>query len=161
MKNYVYDRRKDEDYEFPKDMEKILGYLRDNGNRQVTGKTVERLYREFSHKRGAGWLSPCDPLIKEFADWLDELIADASLSTIVFYGYLEGGMTMKVYSKKRDFAHSEDMEKILKYLCIDGNLQITRKDAERLYREFSAEHGTSLLAASDETIKEFGDWLIY
>lgn len=70
----VYDKRKRDnydDFEFPENMEKILGYLRDNGELHVSGEVVEWLYRKYSHEEGAGWLAPCDAVIENFATWLD------------------------------------------------------------------------------------------
>lgn len=66
----VYDRKKT--HAHPKDMKKILEYLRNNGDLYVTSRTVEKLYSEFSEEHYANWLAVSDETIREFADWLDE-----------------------------------------------------------------------------------------
>ena len=44
-----------------------------NRPRQVSETTVERLYREFSETRAAGWLYATDENIEAFADWLNKV----------------------------------------------------------------------------------------
>lgn len=68
----VYDKRKEFHYDYPDDMEKILKYLRANGDLHVSGETVERLYEEFLDQYCASWLSVDDELLEEFAEWLDD-----------------------------------------------------------------------------------------
>lgn len=71
MKVYDLRRPDDDDYEYPEDMTKILIYLREHGELHVSGKTVERLYRNFSDQSCAYWLSADDETIEQFSDWLD------------------------------------------------------------------------------------------
>lgn len=54
-------------------MKKIVSYLREHGSLQVSETTVERLYREFSETRAAGWLYATDENIEAFADWLNKV----------------------------------------------------------------------------------------
>lgn len=39
------------DYEYPEEMEKILNYLQEHGKFNVSGKTIESLYYDFSDER--------------------------------------------------------------------------------------------------------------
>lgn len=62
-----------DEFDHPEDMKKILTYLREHGDLQVSGTTVERLYREYSGIRCAGWLFATDETVADFADWLNEV----------------------------------------------------------------------------------------
>lgn len=63
-----------EDYTYPDEMEKILDYLSKHGKIHVSGKTIERLYEDFSDTRYcAGWMCVSNELLEEFADWLSEV----------------------------------------------------------------------------------------
>ena len=66
---------------------------------------------------------------------------------------------MRTYIKYDEFSHPEDMRKILTYLRAHGELQISGAAVERLYYEFSASRSAGWLFATDETIREFADWL--
>lgn len=69
MKAYV----KDWKYAFyyPEDMEKILGYLTKSGTLQVSGKSVEEFYHDFSQdEHGVGWKAPTPDILAEFAEWI-------------------------------------------------------------------------------------------
>ena len=61
------------EFNYQKDMQKILAYLREHGELNVSGTTVEDLYRVFSGAHCAGWLIATDERIQEFADWLNEI----------------------------------------------------------------------------------------
>lgn len=73
----VYDMYDEYDYDYPDQMKIILSYLRGRGELHVSGKTVERLYREFSDSRySAGWMSidgEDDELLGSFAYWLADI----------------------------------------------------------------------------------------
>lgn len=69
----AYIKYESSNFSYPEDMEKILTYLRKHGELCVSGETVERLYREFSGSRCAGWLIACDETIAEFAEWLNDI----------------------------------------------------------------------------------------
>lgn len=72
MKAYVKNWRYA--YYYPEDMEKILDYLNENGMVQVSRKSVENFYHEFSQDNyGVGWKAPEPEIIAEFADWLSEI----------------------------------------------------------------------------------------
>ena len=58
-----------------------------------------------------------------------------------------------------EFAHPEDMKKILKYLRAHGDLQVSASTVENLYREYSAIQCAGWLFATDETIEDFANWL--
>ena len=70
----VYIKKESPVYDRPEDMAKILEYLAENGTLQVSGTSVERFYREFSHEcYCAGWMSVREETLAEFADWLAEI----------------------------------------------------------------------------------------
>lgn len=73
----VYTKYENPSYDYPDQMELILAYLQANGELHVSGKTIEKLYREFSDRRyAAGWMSidEDDPwLLEEFANWLEDI----------------------------------------------------------------------------------------
>lgn len=60
-------------FDYPDEMQKILVFLRKRGVLQVSEKTVERLYREFSDTRCAGWLIVGEETLVDFAEWLSEV----------------------------------------------------------------------------------------
>ena len=56
------------------EMEKILTYLNDNGNLNITPKKVEELYEEYSEDVWcAGWICVNDERLESFANWLSEI----------------------------------------------------------------------------------------
>jgi hypothetical protein len=65
------------EYDYPDQMKIILSSLQKRGELHVSGKTVERLYREFSDSRyAAGWMSidtEDDELLASFAYWLADV----------------------------------------------------------------------------------------
>ena len=71
MKAYI----KNTNYTFyyPEDMKKILDYLNKNGKLNVSDKTVENLYCDFSDRYAAGWLCVNEELLEEFADYIAEV----------------------------------------------------------------------------------------
>jgi hypothetical protein len=71
MKAYI--KNKTYNFDYPADMEKILQYLNTHGKLQVSDATVERLYRDFSDTRCAGWLGPDEDTLEAFADWLEDI----------------------------------------------------------------------------------------
>ena len=61
-------------YEYPEEMEKILNYLQEHGKVNVSGKTIESLYYDFSDERyDAIWISVSSQTLEEFADYLSEI----------------------------------------------------------------------------------------
>lgn len=61
-------------YEYPKEMEKILSYLREHGKVNVSGETIESLYYDFSdYKYDASWISVSPQMLEEFADYLSDI----------------------------------------------------------------------------------------
>lgn len=75
MRPYI--RRKEYEFEYPQDMERIMLYLRAHGEVLVSEATVCGLYKDFcAGKHEAGWArvgSLHDPILKEFSMWLDEV----------------------------------------------------------------------------------------
>lgn len=75
MRPYI--RRKEYEFEYPRDMERIMLYLRAHGEVLVSEATVCRLYKDFCEgKHAAGWVritSLHDPILKDFSMWLDEV----------------------------------------------------------------------------------------
>ena len=70
----VYVKNAAPGYDYPEEMEKILEYLNAHGELRVSGKTVERLYREFSDEiYCAGWICVNAYRLEEFADWLEKI----------------------------------------------------------------------------------------
>lgn len=68
---------------------------------------------------------------------------------------------MKVYDKKKTYAHPEDMKKILEYLRSHGDLYIKEKSVEQLYTLFSKYqcHTDWIEVRCDAVLKDFSDWL--
>lgn len=67
----VYFRNTEECYDYPCQMEKILGYLSKHGTLIVPGTVVEKLYRDFSDECfAAGWMDITEEILESFADWL-------------------------------------------------------------------------------------------
>ncbi len=75
MRPYI--RRKNYKFEYSKEMELIMLYLRAHGEVLVSEAGIYKLYQEFSQEAyGAGWVevsSLKDPVLKEFSLWLDEV----------------------------------------------------------------------------------------
>lgn len=80
MKAFI--RNTETNFRYPEDMAKILAYLNEHGKLQVSEKTVEKLYFDFSEDRYcASWMGIPDNsydedfpnLLEEFADWLSEI----------------------------------------------------------------------------------------
>lgn len=70
----VYIKNTNPVYDYPEEMVKILDYLNAHGKLQVSGETVERLYRDFSDDiYCAGWMGVNDQCLGEFADWLAKI----------------------------------------------------------------------------------------
>lgn len=67
----AYSKYEPAEFAHPEDMQRILAYLREHGKLNVSGATVESLYREFSGTYAAGWLFATDENLQEFADWLN------------------------------------------------------------------------------------------
>jgi hypothetical protein len=68
-----YIKNKSYSFTYPDEMEKIITYLNNNGKIQVSHKTIESLYYDFSDERYcAGWMCVNDNVLEEFADWLEE-----------------------------------------------------------------------------------------
>lgn len=62
------------DYEYPEEMEKILKYLSEHGKVNVSDKTIESLYYDFSDYRyDATWISVSSQTLEEFADYLSKI----------------------------------------------------------------------------------------
>lgn len=68
---------------------------------------------------------------------------------------------MKAYIKnKSKFDYPEEMEKILDYLNKWGNLNISAKEVEELYREYSEEVWCAgWIEVHDHILPSFADWL--
>lgn len=58
----------------PEDTKKIINYLSEHGRLLVRGDTVEELYYAFcDEKFSAGWITPTEFKLEQFADWLADL----------------------------------------------------------------------------------------
>lgn len=67
----VYEKNICYKYYYPEDMETILGYLAKNGTIQVSGKSIESFYHDFSQdEHGTGWIAPTPDILEEFAEWV-------------------------------------------------------------------------------------------
>lgn len=80
MKAFI--RNAETTFRHPEDMAKILAYLNERGKLQVSAKTIEELYSDFSEEKYcAGWMGVPDTsedgdfpyLLEDFADWLSEI----------------------------------------------------------------------------------------
>ena len=61
------------DFDYPDDMEVIMGYLATHGMLNADAKEVEKLYREYSEDSWcAGWMNVDENILENFADWLEE-----------------------------------------------------------------------------------------
>lgn len=71
----VFEPFKKYDYEYPEEMEKILNYLQEHGKVNVSGKTIESLYYDFSDERyDAIWIGvSADGILEKFADYLSDI----------------------------------------------------------------------------------------
>lgn len=67
----------------------------------------------------------------------------------------------RLYSRRRPerYAYPNELEIIMGYLKKHGDVKGTRKEIERAYFEFSAEHFEPWLPISDSTLAEFEEWL--
>lgn len=68
----VYER-KYSDFRYPDDMKKIMDYLNERGKINVSAKTIEDLYYDFSDRSCAVWLYVDDDILKDFEEWLTEV----------------------------------------------------------------------------------------
>lgn len=68
---------------------------------------------------------------------------------------------MKAYiQNKSEFSYPEDMERILAYLEKHGTLNISHREVERLYREYSEDSWCAgWVEATDHKIAGFAKWL--
>ena len=69
---------------------------------------------------------------------------------------------MRVYIRheKYNFAHPDDMEKIIDYLTKHGKILVSYKTIEDLYYTFShIRYSAGWLNVREETLEEFSDWL--
>lgn len=68
---------------------------------------------------------------------------------------------MKAYiQNKSEFEYPEDMERILAYLERHGTLNISNREVERLYREYSENSWCAgWVEATDRKIAGFAKWL--
>lgn len=83
MKAFIKNDKKDFKFRYPDQMEKILAYLNENGKLQISERTVEKLYRDFSEEKySASWMTIADDssenndfpdLLEDFADYLSEI----------------------------------------------------------------------------------------
>lgn len=59
-------------YRYPEEMEKILKYLKANGELHIDEAHIEECYETFSDVcYSASWMIVDDDLLEEFADWLE------------------------------------------------------------------------------------------
>ena len=62
-----------EQYEFPDDMKKIMGYLQEHGTVLVSTSTIEKFYRKYSEEEFcAQWMVVDENILEHFSDWLYE-----------------------------------------------------------------------------------------
>jgi hypothetical protein len=67
---------------------------------------------------------------------------------------------MRAYERNKGFEFSEDMQKIVRYLCENGTVYITEKTIEKLYRVFSEEeYCAGWMRVDEKRLDEFADWL--
>ena len=59
-------------FDHPQQMEIVIAYLEDIGTINVSYKTIENLYYEYSESVCCGWRTVDEESLEEFADWLEE-----------------------------------------------------------------------------------------
>jgi hypothetical protein len=59
-------------FDHPRDMDTILTYLEDKGKINVSYKTIENLYYEYSDSVCCGWRIVDEESLEEFMEWLEE-----------------------------------------------------------------------------------------
>lgn len=58
-------------YDYPEDMEAIIGYLKNHGEILVNKLQIESLYYEFSREvYNDGWMKVDDEILEKFEEWL-------------------------------------------------------------------------------------------
>ena len=67
-----FERFKAMQFNHPQDMDTILTYLEDKGKINVSYKTIEKLYCEYSDGVGCGWRIVDEESLEEFMEWLEE-----------------------------------------------------------------------------------------
>lgn len=69
---------------------------------------------------------------------------------------------MKVYTPNKDytFHYPDEMDKILAYLKMHGEMHVKPDTIEELYEDFSNEvYCAGWMSIDDERLEEFADWL--
>lgn len=66
----AFEEYKPINFDYPKEMYKIIVYLEGRGKLYISYKKLEQLYYEFSRNHCAGWLIPDDYWLSEFMEWL-------------------------------------------------------------------------------------------
>ena len=59
-------------FDQPQDMDTILTYLEDKGKINVSYKTIEKLYYEYSDSVCCSWRIVDEESLEEFMEWLEE-----------------------------------------------------------------------------------------
>jgi hypothetical protein len=59
-------------FDHPQDMDIILAYLEDKGKINVSYKTIENLYYEYSDSVCCSWRVVDEESLEEFMEWLEE-----------------------------------------------------------------------------------------
>ena len=68
----AFERFRATKFDHPKDMDIILAYLEDIGKVNVSYKTVENLYYEYSDSVCCGWRTVDEESLEEFAEFLED-----------------------------------------------------------------------------------------
>lgn len=69
---------------------------------------------------------------------------------------------MKAYVllEKNKYTYSDDMEEIISFLVLRGQLNISHLEVEKYYRQFSDDvYCACWMTLSDEILLEFAEWL--
>lgn len=67
-----FERFKMTKFDHPRDMDIILAYLEDKGKINVSYKTIEKLYYEYSDSVCCSWRIVDEESLEEFMEWLEE-----------------------------------------------------------------------------------------
>lgn len=68
----IFRKHEEEMLEFWEDIPVIRRYLQEHGELGiVSDRTLSILWKEFSSTYESGWLNPYEPLLENFAEWLD------------------------------------------------------------------------------------------
>ena len=80
----AFERKEETNFTYPEDMEKIIQYVEKRGTLNVSYKTLEKLYYEFSEEKfGAGWMD-IDTHLTDY-EYIDGEITEVTKSILDYF----------------------------------------------------------------------------